>query len=263
MAKKKRVYVKPEKDTTTPLFTTLMLILLTFFIVLSTLGVQDARRQRMAMNSLLGSFGILAGGQSPYKPTAGGRDILPQSAPLTPSSMDVAKIRAALRKSGTLSGMGVSDGKLGATITFKGNLLFEDGAATLKPESRALLDALGEVLVSLENHLIITGHTDSVPCEDPPYESNWGLSSARALTVLQQMNRRGVADERMAAYGMGSQRPLSSNDTEYGRRLNQRVEITIVGGLPGRMSVDDLPQSRPEPVRTFQYNGFRFRLEEQ
>ncbi len=261
MARKKRIYIEPEKDLTTMLFCSLMLILLTFFIVLSTLGVQDNQRHRMAMNSLLGSFGILSGGKSPY--TDGGSDILPPAAPITRNVMGVDRIRAAFREAGLLNGLGISEGALGTTVTIKSSVLFEEDSDVFYPGAREVLDVLSTILLGIDNHLIITGHTDSVPMEDPPFYSNWSLSAARSYAVLAYLEGRGLAPERLVAYGMGSQRPLSSNATSYGRNLNRRVEIEILGNLPGGVDTSAMEDLPAEPVQTFQYKGFKFQLEEQ
>ena len=100
--------------------------------------------------------------------------------------------------------------------------------------------------------------------ETPPFNSNWGLSAARALAVLAFLEQRDVPGGRLTAYGMGSSRPIASNATEDGRRVNRRVEITIVGKLPDDVGLDEVTQSRQEWRRSiFFYKGFNFELEEQ
>ena len=262
MARKKRVYVNPKKDITAFLFTSLMLILLTFFIVLTSMGVQDDRKQKLALNSLMGSFGILPGGRSPYRDVRG-LDLLPQSAPLKESVMNIKKIRATLAENGVISGMGVSEGSIGVTITMKSNVLFKPGSDTFNTESNEVLNALAKVLSQVDNHVVITGHTDSVPYEAAPFYSNWALSAARALAVLTSLTDRDISPERLSAYGFGAQRPITTNNTDEGRTLNRRVDITIVGDLPGEVDLRGLEQTKPEPIHTFQYKGFRFKLEEQ
>jgi chemotaxis protein MotB len=262
MAKKKKVYIEPKKDPTGFLFTSLMLILLTFFIVLTSMGVQDERKQKLALNSLMGSLGILPGGRSPYD-DKGGKDLMPQSAPIKENVMNIKKIRATLTEKGIINGMGVSEGSMGVTITMKSNVLFKPGTDTFKDESQDVLEALAKVLSQVDNHVIITGHTDSVPLEAPPYYSNWGLSAARAISVVTYLAQKGISPHRLSAYGMGAQRPITSNSTDQGRSLNRRVEITLIGDLPGDVDLKRLDAAQPETIRTFQYKGYKFRLEEQ
>ncbi len=260
MAKKKKVYIEPKKDLTMALFTSLMLILLTFFIVLSSMGVMDNKRKRLAMNSLMGSMGILPGGTSARMQQPAGHDISPATAPISSGAMDIKKVRATLRENGNMNGTGVSEGALGVVITMKNDVLFEPDSADFLPDGRRNLALLSALLKDVENPLIVTGHTSSIPIEGEPYYSNWGLSSARALVVMSYLRENGVQDGRLSAYGLGSQRPIASNDTYHGRQLNNRVEITVVGDLPGDMAAE--PDRIDEPMRTFQYRGFKFRLEE-
>ncbi|HDP25843.1 MAG TPA: hypothetical protein ENN34_10425 [Deltaproteobacteria bacterium] len=262
MARKKRVSVEPKKNPTAFLFTSLMLILLTFFIILSSMGTYDEKKHKLALNSLLGSFGILPGGRSPHQ-DLGGKDLMPQTAPFQDTLLDIRKIRASLIENGVLNGLGVSEGKLGVTITIRSNILFDDATDVLSPESTRVLDVLTGILSQIRNDVIITGHTDSIPVETPPYDSNWGLSAARSLAVLQQFSSRGIAHQRLAAYGMGAQRPITTNSTEAGRRLNSRVEITLVGDLPSQIDMKALEETQAPPLWNFQYRGYNFELKEQ
>ena len=117
---------------------------------------------------------------------------------------------------------------------------------------------------AVDNPVVITGHTDSIPVETPPFNSNWGLSAARALAVLAYLEQRDVPGSRLTAYGMGSSRPITSNATEEGRRVNRRVELTIVGDLPGDVGLEEITQPRQEWRKSiFFYKGFNFELEEQ
>ncbi len=261
MARKKRVYIEQKQSVSLLLYTSLMLILLTFFIVLCSMSVQDNRKQRLGMNSLIGSFGILPGGQSPHE-SSGGKDLLPQAAPLKEQPVDIRRVRSTLSENGVTSGMAVSEGVLGVTITIKSNLLVRSGSDEFVPESRTILEALARALSEFPNPVAVTGHTDSIPYEGPPFYSNWALSAARAVAVVNYLSARGIDRERLAAYGMGAQRPITSNSDEYGRRLNRRVELTILGDFRGEADLKKIEESAQEPVRTFRYKGYNFSLDE-
>lgn len=262
MARKKRVVVEAKKDMSIFLYTSLMLILLTFFIVLASMSIRDERKQRLALDSLTGGFGILPGGRSPFK-TDRGKDILPQSAPMKDQTTDIRQIRAALSQDGITNETGVSEGMLGVTITLKSGVLFKVGTDQLSEGSHGILDSLARFIAKTENSMIITGHTDSVPVESPPYYSNWGLSAARALAVLNYLTEKGIPPARLAAYGMGPQRPITSNTDEYGRGLNRRVEITFIGDIKGDISTKDAGGESKDLNSTIFVKGYRFHLEEQ
>jgi len=57
----------------------------------------------------------------------------------------------------------------------------------------------------------VDGHTDSIPIRTLRYESNWHLSTARALTVAYYLMQHGVAEERIVIRGFGPQRPIAPN----------------------------------------------------
>lgn len=75
----------------------------------------------------------------------------------------------------------------------------------------------------------ITGYTDSVPLlDDPKYDDNWDLSSARAKTVLMYLvENKGMDLTKMKSSGRGENDPIASNETAEGRAQNRRVEIKI------------------------------------
>ena len=75
------------------------------------------------------------------------------------------------------------------------------------------------------------GHTDNIPL--PPelktkWESNWELSTARALNIVELMSKFSqLGQEKFSAMGYGEFRPLNNNNSFEGRSQNRRVEIYI------------------------------------
>jgi len=262
MARKKIVYVEKPMNVTMYLLASLFLFLLTFFVILSSVSVMDNKRQKMALGSVRGGFGILPGGKSPFS-FIGPKNILPQRPPMEGGNMDIQSIHNTLADTGIVSGISVTEGKLGVTITIKSPILFEGQTDTFNKDSQVVLASVSKVLSRMDNQVIITGHTDSVPIETPPFYSNWGLSAARALAVLTYLEHKGIKGGRLSAYGMASGRPIATNTTEEGRRLNRRVEITIVGQIPEEIDLKGLRQTRGEWLRSILYKGFNFELEEQ
>jgi chemotaxis protein MotB len=262
MARKKVIYVEKPMNITMYLLASLFLFLLTFFVILSSISVMDNKRQKMAIGSIKGGFGILPGGRSPFSST-GPKNILPQRPPIQSGQMDLQSIQNSLADTGIISGISVTQGKLGAIITIKSPILFTGQTDVFSKDSHAVLSAIAKVLLQGDNRVIITGHTDSIPLEAPPYYSNWGLSGARALAVLSYLEAKGISGRRLSVYGMGSSRPIAPNSTEEGRRINRRVEITIVGEVPEDVDLKGLKQTRGEWFRSIFYKGFNFELDEQ
>jgi outer membrane protein OmpA-like peptidoglycan-associated protein len=103
-------------------------------------------------------------------------------------------------------------------------VLFEVNSYKLKPEIFPQLDSLVEFLLANPSTRIeISGHTDSTGKES----HNLGLSENRADAVAEYVVDKGVPTSRVTFNGYGSSRPISTNDTEEGRRKNRRVEILI------------------------------------
>jgi flagellar motor protein MotB len=76
--------------------------------------------------------------------------------------------------------------------------------------------------------VVVAGHTDNVPSNSARYPNNWFLSSARALNFLAVLLEDGdLSPENFATRGYGELRPIASNDTPEGRKLNRRVELLI------------------------------------
>lgn len=106
--------------------------------------------------------------------------------------------------------------------------LFESGKAELKPGIVPLFEELARQLDSVDNRVVVEGHTDNVPIHNRFFNSNWELSSARAFSVLYSLMKWNIDPERLIAHGFGEYRPIVSNDTLENRAKNRRIEITII-----------------------------------
>jgi len=101
-------------------------------------------------------------------------------------------------------------------------ILFDSDAATIRAESRAVLDEVAKLLAAEPSwKLLIEGHTDAQGEE----AHNQRLSETRAAAVRDALVGRGVSAARLRAVGFGESRPVSDNATEVGRAQNRRVEL--------------------------------------
>ena len=103
------------------------------------------------------------------------------------------------------------------------NLLFETGSDVIMPSSLPELKRIATFIATYGYKVRLAGHTDNV---GQP-EANKALSQARAEAVRRQLVVYGCAAESIKAYGYGDLKPVASNETEEGRALNRRVEITL------------------------------------
>jgi chemotaxis protein MotB len=124
----------------------------------------------------------------------------------------------------------------GDRFVFQSELLFASGAAELNPAGKAQLAELAATLRQVAQRipdeidwvLRIDGHTDPEPLpEGHRYGSNWELSTARALSVVEFLASRGIAPERMVAAGFGEHRPAVAGDDAAANRRNRRIEIKL------------------------------------
>lgn len=103
------------------------------------------------------------------------------------------------------------------------NLLFETGRDVIMESSLPELRRIAVFVQTYGYRVCLAGHTDNVGSA----EANRSLSKARAEAVKRQLIAFGCNAELISAVGYGDTRPVSTNETEEGRQLNRRVEITI------------------------------------
>jgi chemotaxis protein MotB len=75
--------------------------------------------------------------------------------------------------------------------------------------------------------LRVDGHTDVRPITSSQFPSNWELSAARAISVVQYLVSRGVQPRRLVAAGFGEYQPLDAAPTEDAFRRNRRIELKL------------------------------------
>lgn len=112
----------------------------------------------------------------------------------------------------------------GATFQIN-NVLFERGTASLVDSSYAELDNIVEMMA--ENPALkieIGGHTDN----QGDARLNLRLSEQRVETVINYLTKKGIQESRIVGKGYGGMKPISSNSSENTRKLNRRVEFTIL-----------------------------------
>jgi chemotaxis protein MotB len=115
-------------------------------------------------------------------------------------------------------------------IRMKSAILFSEAQAVLTPQAREVLAGLAPVLARAPSRLRVEGHTDDVPIHSAQFPSNWELSTARAISVIQYFEEQGFEPERLSVAGYGEFHPFVPNDSSASRALNRRVEIVVLGG---------------------------------
>lgn len=124
---------------------------------------------------------------------------------------------------------------VGDRFVLQSELFFDTGKADLKPEAKAELDKVGGALVELEKQipadiawvLRVDGHTDVRPITGGVFKSNWDLSAARAISVVQYLVAKGVSPQRLVAAGFGEYQPIEVGTTEDAYKRNRRIEFKL------------------------------------
>jgi outer membrane protein OmpA-like peptidoglycan-associated protein len=116
-------------------------------------------------------------------------------------------------------------------ITISEEIQFDQGKATIKPESNSLLDEIAKVMKDNEKikKVSVEGHTSS----EGDATANMKLSNDRAAAVMKSLTDRGVDKGRLVSKGFGVTKPIADNKTEEGKVKNRRVEFTILDPAPG------------------------------
>lgn len=117
----------------------------------------------------------------------------------------------------------------GLIVSIRETGTFETGRADLSASARRLVTRLAEPLGALANPIRVEGHTDDVPIHTARYESNWELSTARAVNVVAFLVQEMDFDAaRLSAAGYSEFRPRFSNDSVWNRARNRRVDLIVL-----------------------------------
>jgi chemotaxis protein MotB len=124
---------------------------------------------------------------------------------------------------------------VGDRFVFQSEVFFDTGQAVLKPEGRLELDGLASALLDLDRKipgeiawvLRVDGHTDIRPIFSAQFKSNWDLSAARAISVVQYLISKGVSPQRLVAAGFGEFQPIDTDRTEEAYGRNRRIELKL------------------------------------
>jgi chemotaxis protein MotB len=124
---------------------------------------------------------------------------------------------------------------VGDRFVFQSELFFAPGQAVIRPEGQGELDRMAQLILELERQippdlpwiLRVDGHTDARPIATAQFPSNWALSAARAIAVVQYMVSRGVPPQRLAATGFGEFQPLDLSTTDEAYSRNRRIELKL------------------------------------
>jgi len=157
----------------------------------------------------------------------------------------------------------IHDGKIemhleprGLVLSLRQATFFPSGEDAIDPQTYPIVEKIAQTIRELPNPVRLEGHTDSVPIHTARFHSNWELSAARSIGMMELLSEHfEIPRQRMAIAGYADTAPLDSNDTLEGRAHNRRVDIVIlnqqvVSTEPAVASPKSGPGDAPSPPQS-------------
>ena len=120
----------------------------------------------------------------------------------------------------------------GLVVSLRQSAFFPSGTDIIDRSTFPTVKKVAELIRELPNAIQLEGHTDSVPIHNARFKSNWELSCARGISLLDVLcDEFGLKRERFSVVGRADTVPLAVNDTVEGRARNRRVDVVIVNSL--------------------------------
>lgn len=124
---------------------------------------------------------------------------------------------------------------VGDRFVFESDVLFPVDEATITPQGKVAISQLADAVKSIAAKippdvnwvLSVDGYADAQPIKSGPYKSNFDLSSARALAVLDLLIADGVPPNRLVTSGMGSNNPIATGNSPADYAQNRRIEFRL------------------------------------
>ena len=123
----------------------------------------------------------------------------------------------------------------GDRFIFPSEIFFESGSDIIQAEGIKKLSDIAKSLNEISEKipskidwvLRIDGHTDKIPIYNEKFNSNWHLSSSRAINIVKLLIENGISPNRLVAAGFGEHSPLISQENEEAYKKNRRIEIKL------------------------------------
>jgi len=212
-------------------------LLLTFFVLLVSMAHFDVVEIQLILSPFQGGFGILTGGNSL---SPGRFSDMGSSFENLPSNDKGRGMAKAYKEAVSAFQTEIKSRKVVVSVTERGIIVslsadayFRPGSAELDiDQARTVLEKLASLLTKTDfkdKNIRIEGHTDNTGTDpNGPWPTNWKLSSARSLSVLDYLIDFGAEPSNFSVVGYGEYQPIFPNDTEEHRSKNRRVDVVIL-----------------------------------
>lgn len=124
---------------------------------------------------------------------------------------------------------------VGDRFIFQSEVLFDPARAELSNSAKQQLTIVANALKDISTQipadipwvLRVDGHTDKRPISTAQFPSNWELSSARAISVVNYLMSQGIPADHLVAAGFSEYQPIDPGNTEDAYRKNRRIELKL------------------------------------
>jgi len=117
----------------------------------------------------------------------------------------------------------------GLVVSLRQAAFFPSGGDEIAPPGMQSIEKIAKTIRDLPNPVRLEGHTDSIPIHNERFSSNWELSTARSIAMLQVFTGQyGLPNDRFSVAGYAETKPIDTNDSVEGRAHNRRVDIVIL-----------------------------------
>jgi chemotaxis protein MotB len=204
-------------------------LLFAFFATMYAMSSVDARKMTRVAQGLHEAFDssarlAMTAGEG-VLPGHGSRIVSNHARELETIESLRERVAAAL---GGESKLALSTDPRGLVISIPEAGTFPTGSDELSREASVLISRVADGLASSNNGVRVEGHTDDQPIHTLLFRSNWDLSTARAVRVVELLTERGLAPERLAAAGFAEFHPRVPNDSPSARATNRRVDLVVL-----------------------------------
>ena len=214
-----------------------MTLLLTFFVLLYSTAAVDTEK----VKSISTAFSMMnsTGGTSLLEfdmydgevPLIGGESLeqITSQADISEKDKMYMNVKEFISNNNLTEVVEVVDNERGISLQLRDNVLFESASSDIKEDSKGILNKINELVLTVNNNILIEGHTDNIPINTARFPSNWELSVDRAVNVVRHfIEIKGQNPKRFSAAGYGEYQPIAPNDSYENMAKNRRVEILIL-----------------------------------
>lgn len=232
MSKKKQHHEEHVDEAWLLPYSDMLTLLLALFIVMFAMGQTDKQK----LQAMSQQFNIIfAGGKGVMKNDGQSSISMPSNTEIEDAKMSEIKktLEDEISQEGYSDKVKVDVNSDGLEISIQDVVLFNTGEADVKNNLSPLLLQISNMIKGLDNEIKVVGYTDNVPIKNDKFQSNWELSSMRAINVMNFMVDLGkIQADKVSIQAYGEYKPKFDNTTEQGRAKNRRVEIVVVRQYP-------------------------------